>query len=204
MPSNWLTIDTNFPTFTGEESAEQQIRALHNYMFQLREGLQYTLQNLTAENFNATALQNLTDTQKSEVTALLKQVYGTLSQLSNEIDNLNGRISGAENLAGKVTAIEDKTSLLEDVVESLGGWMTETDLTTEDLSKRTEALEDTVIGPGGLTERTEAAEIELQKISGAVQVAEDGSTAVGVESKALYLVGEIYINGVLYGQGGTT
>lgn len=204
MPSNWLTIDTNFPTFTGEESAEQQIRALHNYMFQLREGLQYTLQNLTAENFNATALQNLTDTQKSEVTTQLQQVYGLLSQLSNEIDNLNGRISGAENLAGRMTAIEDKTSLLEDAVESMGGWMTETDLATEDLSKRTEALENTVTGQGGLIERTEVAEKELQKISGAVHVAEDASTTVGSEGKPLRLVGEVYINGVLYGQGGAT
>ena len=79
MPSNWLSIDSNFPSFTGEESPEQQIRALHNYLFQLREGLQYSLQNLTADNFNATALQNLSDAQKNEVTTQLQTSAQTLT-----------------------------------------------------------------------------------------------------------------------------
>lgn len=256
MPSNWLTIDTNFPTFTGEESAEQQIRALHNYMFQLREGLQYTLQNLTAENFNATALQNLTDSQKSELTDQLQQVYGLLNQLSSEIDSLSGRVAGSENLSGRMTTAENEISSLkgrmtvaERNIDNLGTRTTDTEGKVTDLQERmqdaetdigdlrgratiaegniealgtrvkdledavsgedglqakTQALEDAVTGEGGLTERTEAAEKELQKISGAVQVAEDGSATVGSEGKALHLVGEVYINGVLYGQGGTT
>lgn len=186
MPSNWLTIDTNFPTFTGEESAEQQIRELHNYMFQLREGLQYTLQNLTAENFNAAALRDLTDGQKNELTEQLQQVYGLLSKLSSEVDSLNGRISGTEDLAGRVDSTEKKMESLEGRADQLADGL--------------EDLEGAVAGEGGLTERVEAAEKEQRKVSDIVQIAEDGSVTLGAEDRELRLIGRVYINGVLYGQ----
>lgn len=248
MPSNWLSIDSNFPSFTGEESPEQQIRALHNYLFQLREGLQYSLQNLTADNFNTAALQNLTDAQKNEVTAQLEKVYTQLNQMAAEIDRLSGRVSGTENLSGRMTTAEgeitalkgrvkltegniedlaDRTTTAETGIDDLKGRMktaesdigslkgraTITEGNVEDLAGRVKQLEDdqtlddlqeAVTGEGGLQEQMDTTEQELKKISGAVQVADDGSVTVGSEGKPLRLVGQIYINGVLYEQGGTT
>ena len=221
MPSNWLSIDSNFPSFTGEESPEQQIRALHNYLFQLREGLQYSLQNLTADNFNAAALQNLTDAQKNEVTAQLEKVYTQLNQMAAEIDRLSGRVSGTENLSGRmttaegeITALKGRTKLTEENIEDLADRTTAAEGGIDDLQEavtgegglqeRVADLEDAVTGEGGLQEQMDATEQELEKISGAVQVADDGSVTVGSEGKPLRLVGQIYINGVLYEQGGTT
>lgn len=248
MPSNWLSIDSNFPSFTGEESPEQQIQALHNYLFQLREGLQYSLQNLTADNFNTAALQNLTDAQKNEVTTQLEKVYTQLNQMAAEIDRLSGRVSGTENLSGRmttaegeITALKGRVKLTEGNIEdladrattaetdiddlrdrmktaeadigSLKGWATITEGNVEDLASRVKQLEDdqtlddlqeAVTGEGGLQEQMGATEQELEKISGAVQVANDGSATVGSEGKVLRLVGQVYINGVLYEQGGTT
>lgn len=220
MPSNWLSIDSNFPSFTGEESPEQQIRALHNYLFQLREGLQYSLQNLTADNFNAAALQNLTDAQKNELTTQLEKVYTQLNQMSAEIDRLSGRVSGAENLSGRVTTAEGeiddlkgRVKLTEGNIESLKGRTTVTEGNVEDLADRVKALEDdqtleqlqdTVTGEGGLREQMASANEKLEKISGTIQVADDGSAAVGSEGKVLRLVGQVYINGVLIEQGGNT
>ena len=43
MPSNWLYIDSNFPTFTGEESLKEQVTTIQNYMYMLVEQLRYTL-----------------------------------------------------------------------------------------------------------------------------------------------------------------
>ena len=221
MPSNWLSIDSNFPSFTGEESPEQQIRALHNYLFQLREGLQYSLQNLTADNFNTAALQNLTDAQKNEVTTQLEKVYTQLNQMAAEIDRLSGRVSGTENLSGRmttaegeITALKGRTKLTEENIEDLADRTTAAEGGIDDLQEavtgegglqeRVADLEGAVTGEGGLQEQMDATEQELEKISGAVQVADDGSVTVGSEGKPLRLVGQIYINGVLYEQGGTT
>lgn len=259
MPSNWLSIDSNFPSFTGGESPEQQIRALHNYLFQLREGLQYSLQNLTADNFNATALQNLSNAQKNEVTTQLEKVYALLNQMSAEISSLSGRVTGTENLPGRITSAEEEINQLKDratdteteigyldkritdaeedanVIKetvaaleleqgNLGGRvdaieerlprleqaaddlevLQETVNGEGGLQERTQSLEDAVAAEGGLQEQVGTVQQDLQKISGTVQVAEDGSATVGAEGKPLFLVGQIYINGVLYEQGGTT
>ena len=50
MPSNWLFVDTNFPTFTGEESTEDKISTMQNYMFMLVEQLRYSMHHLDSSN----------------------------------------------------------------------------------------------------------------------------------------------------------
>lgn len=220
MPSNWLSIDSNFPSFTGEETPEQQIRELHNYLFQLREGLQYSLQNLTTDNFNTAALKNMTDAQKNEVISQLDKVYAQLNQMSTEIDRLSSRVSGTENLSGRVTTAEGEITSLknrmkkaESDIGSMEERFTITEGNVEDLAGRVKQLEDdqtldnlqeTVTGEGGLQEQMDTANKEMKKISGAVQVADDGSATVGSEGKVLRLVGQVYINGVLIEQGGAT
>lgn len=99
MPSNWMAIDQNFPTFTGEESPQQQIQALHNYLFQLREGLQYSLRNLTTENFNAVALQQQGFTEKQDE-LLFEWFHSIIEQLMEISGKLN-------NLATGITVAED-------------------------------------------------------------------------------------------------
>ena len=43
MPTQFAALDTGFPTFTGEESTEQKVDALHNYTYMLLEYLRYVL-----------------------------------------------------------------------------------------------------------------------------------------------------------------
>lgn len=61
MPSNWLFVDTQFPTFTGEESVEEKITSLQNYMFMLVEQLRYSLHNLDLTNMNSKAVNDFAD-----------------------------------------------------------------------------------------------------------------------------------------------
>lgn len=218
MPSNWLSIDSNFPSFTGEETPKQQIQALHNYLFQLREGLQYSLQNLTADNFNQAALQNLTDEQKNEVTAEMQKVYALLDQVTTRIDSLSGRVTGAENLSGRITAAEgeittlkSRVKLAEENIETIANRTATAEADIDGLQDRVEEAESDIGSIKGnvriVEENVEALGdrvTELEKISSAVQVADDGSITVGSGDKPLRLVGQIYINGVFYDQGGTT
>lgn len=60
MASNVTRLD-DLPTRTGNESVPEQIQALYDYLFVLRQTLEYLLSNLSQENFNPTALQSLTD-----------------------------------------------------------------------------------------------------------------------------------------------
>lgn len=195
MPSGLFSFDNNFPTFTGEESPQQQIRALHNYLFQVRESLQYSLQNLSEENFNPQALQSLTDKNKQDVEDMLAALRNQVSQLSSAVANLSARVDAEDSLAGRVSILEEdvaavsqRISLLEE--DNAAKWQRFTD------------LEVTVSGEGGLLERMTAAEAAIAALMGAVQVAEDGEVTVGQEGTALHLIGNVDINGTPAQQGG--
>ena len=58
MPSNWLYIDSNFPTFTGDENLKEQVTTIQNYMYMLVEQLRYTLHNLDLSNMNEAAVDD--------------------------------------------------------------------------------------------------------------------------------------------------
>lgn len=181
MPSNLLLIDAGFPTFTGEESPKQQIRALHDYMFQLREGLEYSLRNLTKENFNAAALESMTSEQQSAVTEELKKVYALLNQMSAQIQALQGKVTNAEGLNSRVEELEEET-------EALGGWVVAVERTAEEAEQTAAEAKQTA------TETAAA----LEALQGVVQVAEDGSVTIGTADKPLQLIGIVSINGVPY------
>lgn len=61
MSSNLQALD-EFPTFTGEESPQEQIRQLQNYLYIVVEQLKYSLRNLGIENLN----QGQWDSMKTE------------------------------------------------------------------------------------------------------------------------------------------
>lgn len=188
MPSSLQAIDSNFPTFTGEESPKQQIQAMHNYLFQLREGLQYSLRNLSAENFNAAALENLSESQKSEVANQLTQVYSLLNQLGAKVDSLSGRITGVENLGSRVTDTEEEISYLdgrvagaEQDIEDLTQETSEHEEHLAELDERVSAveaalpaleevaadllaLEELISGEGGITEQLEGLQADTRTI----------------------------------------
>lgn len=155
MSSNLFSLDNGFPTFTGRESPQQQIAAIHNYLFVVRESLQYSLSNLGRGNFNPRELQEMSDEQKTLMEQLLQQVYSQMQELSGQLGNL------ASTVAGQNRTVRE------------------------------------------LSDQMGAAEEALEKLSQVLRVAEDSNAKLGSEGKRLDLIGEIYINGVPYEQGGT-
>lgn len=155
MSSNLFSLDNGFPTFTGKESAQQQIASIHNYLFLVRESLQYSLANLGRSNFNPKELQEMSDEQKTMMEQLLEQVYSQMQQLAGQLGGLASTVTGQGRAIGE------------------------------------------------FSDQMTAAHESLEKLGQVLQVAEDGSAKLGSEGKRLDLTGEIYINGVLYGQGGT-
>ena len=142
MPGQWTSIETNFPSLTGNEPVADQVRQMYNYLYILTEQLKYNLSNLNAENFNTTALNKLTEDTSSEAAKLIAEDLKKISELYKQ---LNARVQG---LSGNLTALSDRVKETED-------------------------------------------------LAGIVEVQEDGAT-LGAGGKALRLVGEIYINGVLF------
>ncbi len=102
MPSNWLYIDTNFPTFTGEESPNEKITTIQNYMYMLVEQLRYSLHNLDLTNMNKTAVKRYETSLTEPIYARIEDDEGRIAQLALEAGGLALRLSTAE---GNITQL---------------------------------------------------------------------------------------------------
>lgn len=229
MPSNWQAIDNNFPSFTGEESPKQQIEMLHNYLFQLREGLKYSLQNLSSDNFSETGLQSLTDEQKKVFAEQLRGIQTTLGQLSATIDRVSGQIGGVTeewitSFERRVRELEEDTTAADTMkdVSGEGGLKDRMNAAESainvleegyaDHEERLQKMEDDdslaqiralLTGEDGLQGQVNTLQENMQTIAALIQNADDGAT-IGKEGVALRLVGNIYINGVPFEKGEST
>lgn len=198
MPSNWMAIDSNFPSFTGEESPTEQIRALHNYLFQLREGLRYSLQNLTQENFNTAALENMNAEQRDALVTELQKVYTVLSQLSTQVESISGRVSGVEALGGKLDGAEGRIDALETWKEEIQPDVAGIQTGLTEAEGRIETLEQDVTDNKALIDALAERVEEIEPLATVIRLEEDGSVTIVTGGAPLRLVGQVYINDTLY------
>lgn len=121
MPSNWLYIDTNFPSFTQKESDGEKIETMQDYLFMLVEQLRYTLRNLDLSNMNKTAADGFVKTITQPIYAEIKNAEGSITQLGVTADSLAARIGDAE---GNITQLQATAKGLSASVSNLNGSVT--------------------------------------------------------------------------------
>lgn len=133
MPSNWLYIDTNFPAFTSEESSEEKINTIQNYLFMLVEQLRYSLHNLDTKNMNATALAKYTGSITDPINAKIQDSEGHIAQLQLDAKSLLLRMSNAE---GDITSLGVTAQGLAVRVANAEGNITSLGVTAQGLAAR--------------------------------------------------------------------
>lgn len=133
MPSNWLYIDTNFPAFTREESADEKISTIQNYLYMLVEQLRYSLHNLDMANMNGTALANYTRSITDPIYAKIQDSDGNIAQLQLEASGLSLRLSNAE---GDITSLGVTAKGLATRIANAEGDITSLGVTAQGLAAR--------------------------------------------------------------------
>lgn len=103
MPGNLLSADISFPTFTPEQTNEQKLDVVTNYLYMLLEQLRYTLANLGAGNFNETELKDIGLTITQPIYVDLENAAGAIADLTITADQLTSRLEDAE---GNISAID--------------------------------------------------------------------------------------------------
>lgn len=111
MPSNWLYVDTNFPTFTGKESPNDKINTIQNYLFMLVEQLRYTLHNLDTANMNLAALEEYSK-------GLTNPIYLQIGSLNERADGIIGRMEDDE---GNISILQQTATALTSLVANAQG-----------------------------------------------------------------------------------
>lgn len=130
VPGNIFAADTSFPQFYGEQSANEKIDVITDYLFMLLEELRYTLANLGQENFNDTELGNIAKIITDPVYLRLESITGEVASISATAEgletsfyDLKGNVSTltqtAENLSIKMGNLEGDVTLLQTTASGL-------------------------------------------------------------------------------------
>lgn len=121
MPSNWLYIDTNFPSFTQKESVNDKVETMQDYLFMLVEQLRYTLHNLDLSNMNKTAADEFVKQITDPIYGEIKDAEGNITQVALVAEGLATRIGDAE---GNITQLQATAKGLSANVSNLNGSVT--------------------------------------------------------------------------------
>ncbi len=113
MPKSWAMVDSNFPTFTGEEKPREQITALVDYMFVLVEELKFQLENLDSSNWNTKALQTFQTDTTADVSQQVAVLAANLALVTNEMAAISSRVSAVESLSGRIKTVEIDLAYLQ-------------------------------------------------------------------------------------------
>lgn len=121
MPSNWLYIDTNFPSFTQKESVNDKVETMQDYLFMLVEQLRYTLHNLDLSNMNKAAADGFVKQITDPIYGEIKDAEGNITQVALVAEGLAARIGDAE---GNITQLQATAKGLSASVSNLNGSVT--------------------------------------------------------------------------------
>lgn len=121
MPSNWLYIDTNFPSFTQKESVNDKVETMQDYLFMLVEQLRYTLHNLDLSNMNKSATDEFVKQITDPIYGEIKDAEGNITQVALVAEGLAARIGDAE---GNITQLQATAKGLQASVSNLDGAIT--------------------------------------------------------------------------------
>lgn len=195
MPNTWLAVDSNLPDLSRVTNPKEQIVLLFNYMVELTQQLRYSLNNLSATNWNATALNELKTEFGDDA---LKAVTNLENRLNSFSIALNSRMSDAEN---EITHVQSEQA-------GVGAAISQLQEDTANHEQRLGELEETVGAEGGLEAQLTLLQEDvfylqetIDTLVGFVEITETG-WQLGAAGKQLHLLGDVYINGVLLEQGG--
>lgn len=122
MPSNWLYIDTNFPSFTQKESDGEKIETMQDYLFMLVEQLRYTLRNLDLKNMNKAAMNGFLQNIREPIYAKIEDTNKNVNELSITAQGMSARISNAE---GDITRLGARADGLAAEIKNAKGDITQ-------------------------------------------------------------------------------
>lgn len=138
MPSNWLYIDTNFPSFTQKESDGEKIETMQDYLFMLVEQLRYTLRNLDLKNMNKAAMNGFLQNIREPIYAKIEDTNKNVNELSITAKGLSARISNAE---GNITQLGATADGLAAEIKNAKGDITQLGARADGLAARISSAE---------------------------------------------------------------
>ena len=144
MAVDLIATDAMFPDYRPGMDTDAYLRENNNYLFLLKESLNYTLHNLGVANFNARQLQTISDIITKPIMMALVGDEGQITSIQADLEGIKttvGTVEGnvstiqqtVKGLSSRVTSVEGKYSSLSQTVS--GFQTTVTNISGDYISK---------------------------------------------------------------------
>ena len=144
MAVDLIATDAMFPDYRPGMDTDAYLRENNNYLFLLKESLNYTLHNLGVANFNARQFQTISDIITKPIMMALVGDEGQITSIRADLEGIKttvGTVEGnvstirqtVKGLSTRVTSVEGKYSSLEQTVS--GFQTTVTNISGDYISK---------------------------------------------------------------------
>ena len=167
MPSNWLYVDSQFPNFNGDETTEEKLAQLQNYLYLLVEQMRYTTQNLDTTNVNQNALTQWENALTRPIYAQIEGEGERITQLSVTANGLKAMVQGQqESIQQLEDSAQGQIQVIQEVQQALGeqgGMITDIQGTVTSQKQQLSQLELTA---QGLTASVKEQETKLTEFEG--------------------------------------
>ena len=141
MPSDFLMVDTSFPKLDDQQSTDEKFVIVIDYLYMLREYLQYKQYNLGVENFNSAELKSLTGMITEPIYARISDTEGNITALQVTAQGLSSRVQNAE---GDISTLQQTATSLTSRISSTEGNVSTLQQTATSLTSRVSSVEGNV------------------------------------------------------------
>lgn len=118
MAVDLIATDAMFPDYRPGMDTDAYLRENNNYLFLLKESLNYTLHNLGVANFNARQLQTISDIITKPIMMALVGDEGQLTSIQADLDGIKTTVGKVE---GNVSTIQQTVKGLSSRVSNVEG-----------------------------------------------------------------------------------
>lgn len=158
MAVDLIATDAMFPDYRPGMDTDAYLKENNNYLFLLKESLNYTLHNLGVANFNARQLQTISDIITKPIVMALVGEDGQLTSIQADLDGIKTTVGTVE---GNVSKIQQTVKGLSSSVSSLDGNYTSLSQTVSGFEKTVTKINNNYISKSSATQSASGFKFEV-------------------------------------------
>lgn len=158
MAVDLIATDAMFPDYRPGMDTDAYLRENNNYLFLLKESLNYTLHNLGVANFNARQLQTISDIITKPIMMALVGDEGQLTSIKADLDGIETRVGTAE---GNVSTIQQTVDKISASVTSIDGKYSSLQQTVNGFEQTVTKINDNYISKSSATQSASGFKFEV-------------------------------------------
>lgn len=158
MAVDLIATDAMFPDYRPGMDTDAYLKENNNYLFLLKESLNYTLHNLGVANFNARQLQTISDIITKPIMMALVGDEGQITSIQADLDGIKTTVGTVE---GNVSTIQQTVTKISQSVKSLDGKYSSLSQTVSGFEQTVTDISDDYISKSSATQSASGFKFEV-------------------------------------------